>query len=147
MRRVDGLHLWLGTARDARAAAGLYAEDIEVVVDLAAEEPPAVLPRGIAYLRLPLTDDAGGGPPDWLGLAVWTVERLVRDQARTLVACSAGLSRSPAVVAAALARVRGTRAVDEAVRLGRLDLSPAFWHRLVAATADVGYRPTPEGTG
>lgn len=145
MRRVGNFHLWIGTSRDARDLRSLHATGIEAVVDLAAEEPPAQLSRGLIYLRLPLSDDADC-PPWELGMAVWCVERLVRNDVETLVACSAGMSRSPAVVAAALARIRGTRAIDEVTKLGRMDLSPGLWHVLVGATGDWG-RTANEGTG
>jgi hypothetical protein len=130
MRRVGELHLWIGNARDKRDVNQLHARGVEAVVDLAHEELPVGLPRELAYLRFPLSDDEGD-EPDFLRHAIACVERLIRDEVPTLVACSAGTSRSPTVVAAALASIRGTRAIDEAVKLpSPLDLSPGLWKRI-----------------
>lgn len=77
---------------------------IRAVVDVAYEEPPAALPRELILFRVPLTD-GGGNSPESLGLAIGSVERLLRSAIPTLGACNAGLSRSPLVAAAAISRV------------------------------------------
>lgn len=92
------------------------------------DEAPAQLFREVAYLRIPLIDGAGN-PPALLRLAVATVERLVREQVPTLVACSNGMSRSPSIVAFSMARVSG-RPARECLPAGPLDVSEALWHDL-----------------
>ncbi len=104
------------------------------MVQLAAEEPPLSPPRGLLYHRIPL-QDGSGNPPGFLGLAIATVAALIRLRVPTLVCCGMGLSRSPAVAAAALAWVR-RESPDEA--LGRLvlrhpvDVSPGLWGEIRA---------------
>src|SRR5262249_51838653 len=104
MRRVPGYALWLGHAGDVRNLQGILAASIRAVVDLASSEPPAPLTRELVYCRFPLVD--GPENPLWLiRTAVETVACLVRSETPALIACGAGLSRSPCIAAAALARV------------------------------------------
>ena len=105
MREIIPAHLWLGNAYDARAPQKLFDLGIAAVVDLAYEEAAAGLPRSLAYVRIPLVD-GGGNDPRLLKWAIDTVESLIAAQIPTLVACGAGMSRSPCVAAAALARHR-----------------------------------------
>ena len=94
MRQVGEYPLWIGTARDARDIRAVLDADIEAVVDLAMEEPPVALTRELVYLRFPLLD--GEGNPVWLlRSAVVAVSQLIAARVPTLVACSAGMSRSP----------------------------------------------------
>lgn len=77
-------------------------QGIQAIVDLAATEPPPTITRDLAYIRCPLLDASGNSP--WLVcLAVETVWRLMHAKVPTLVYCSAGMSRTPAIVAAAIA--------------------------------------------
>ena len=65
-----------------------------------------------------------------LCLAIETAARLINTSVSTLVACSAGMSRSPAIVAAALALVRGQSPDDALVELVAQiphDVSPRLW--------------------
>ncbi|MBM4088984.1 MAG: dual specificity protein phosphatase family protein [Planctomycetes bacterium] len=105
MREISRGRLWLGTAIDVRAVRALYDVGVEAVVDLAYEEPPAQLPRELWYCRFPLVDGCGNRI-ELLATALETVAALIRREVPTLVACGAGMSRSPAVLATALARVR-----------------------------------------
>lgn len=137
MRPVDGTSLRLGHVGDARDRAGLHAAGIEAVVDLADNEPPVGHARSVVALRFPLLD--GEGNPPWLlRLAVEAVAALIRADVPALVHCSAGQSRPPAVIAAALAVARGL-APDAALRLvtraGPADVSPALWADLRAVVA------------
>ena len=88
--------LWIGNALEARDLARVLELEIEALVDLAIEEPPASLVRELTYCRIPLLDGAGN-PPEKLRLAVETVTSLLRAQTPTLVACGAGMSRSQAL--------------------------------------------------
>ncbi len=129
MRRVPGYSLWLGHAGDVRELRILLSTGIVAVVDLASDEPPASLTRELVYCRFPLVD--GPGNPPWLlRTAVETVAGLLRDDVPTLVGCGAGLSRSPCIAGAAIARIRNCPA-DEglAIALGSApaDVSPGLW--------------------
>lgn len=84
-------------------------------------------------LRIPLIDGAGNTAVA-LRLAVDAVGLLVRQQVPTLVACSAGMSRSPAIVAAALAMVLRRPPEDTLAmitREGPHDVSPGLWGDLL----------------
>jgi hypothetical protein len=128
--------LYLGHARDARDLSALHERGVRAVIDLAAEEPPAQLSRDLVYLRFPLLD--GDGNPDWLlKAAVETTARLIEQRVPVLVACSGGMSRSPAIVAAALARLgRGTpeECLRQATGDGPQQISPALWNALRSCT-------------
>jgi len=135
VRQVLEYPLWLGHAGDARDLRGLHAAGIAAVVDLALEEPTASLTRELVYCRFPLID--GAGNPGWLlQAAVETVAHLLRRDVPTLVACGAGMSRTPAVAGAALALVRGCRLAEGLTRVsqsGVADVSPALWADIEAA--------------
>jgi protein-tyrosine phosphatase len=102
------------------------------VVQVAAEEPPLSPPRGFLYFRIPLLDGSGN-PPDYLRLAVGMVANLIRLRVPTLVCCGMGLSRSPAVVSAALALVR-RELPDDVLRMVAerhpVDVSPGLWREI-----------------
>jgi protein-tyrosine phosphatase len=113
----------------------LLEQGITVVVDLALDEPPAVLSREMVYCRFPLVD--GTGNPIWLlRSAVMTVANLLRESVPTLVSCSAGISRAPAVAAAALA-IATDRPLEECLEKVMLsrggDVSPGFWRSVKEA--------------
>lgn len=127
MRPVPGYTLWLGHAGDVRDVRGLFAAGVEAVVDLAAEEPAAGLPRSLVCVRVPLAD--GPGNPAWaLRLAVGTIADLITAGVPTLVGCSGGMSRTPAVVAAALARdgLSFADALALVTAAGPADVSPGL---------------------
>jgi protein-tyrosine phosphatase len=102
MVQIQPYPLWLGNAGDGRCLRALYDAEIEAVVQLAPEEAVPTVGREFVLCRFPLID-GGENPPALLRLAVQTVATLIRDGTRTLVCCQAGMSRSPAVAAAALA--------------------------------------------
>jgi hypothetical protein len=138
MRDVISQVLWIGNARDAREISRLLNLGVAVVVDLALEEAPIVFPRDVVYCRFPLVDGSGNSHT-LLKAAVETAATLIRERVPTLVACNGGMSRSPAVVAAALARVEQTDPHKELLRVagtGPHDVSPVFWAELTEACAD-----------
>jgi len=98
--------LYIGDAICARDLKLIYAHEFEAVVDLAANEPPAKLGRDITYCRFPLSDD-GSNDDRSIEVAIITLKTLLERNYRTLVACSAGMSRSPLISAAALSRFTG----------------------------------------
>ena len=115
MRRVPGYSLWLGHAGDVRDVPGLLAAGIVGRRRSGDPGSPRAVTRELVYCRFPLVD--GPGNPPWLlRAAVEMVAGLIRDDVPTLVGCGAGLSRSPCIAGAAIARVRGCPA-DEGLAI------------------------------
>ena len=139
MREVIPGRLWIGNAFDARDVKGVLGLGVTAVIDLAIEEPPIQFPRDIVYCRFPLIDGSGNQTAI-LRAAIETLATFITSGTATLVACSAGMSRSPAIVAAAMARLEGNAL---ATALGKLtmnqphDVSPS----LLAEIAEL-LRPT-----
>jgi protein-tyrosine phosphatase len=137
VRQLIPYPLWVGHAGDGRDLRGVLSADIAALIDLAENEPPVAVTRDLVYCRFPLVDGAGN-PPWLLRAAVDTVAHLLRSSVPTLVFCSAGMSRSPAVAAVALATVSGRTPEDclaEVLRSGAADVSPALWRELRAVGA------------
>ena len=140
MRRIPGSTLRLGHAGDRRDVRAIFDAGIVAVVDLALEEPHVALPREIVCCRFPLLDGIGN-PPWLLEVAVETVAAFLRADLPTLVSCGAGMSRSPAVVAAAVARVRGCplpHALADVIQDGPADIAPGLWNDLEGALRTAG---------
>lgn len=134
MREIIPQRLWIGNAGDARNVPALMTLGVQAVVDLAQEEPPCQLPRDIAYCRIPL-NDGNGNIQAFLQAAIDVVMRFHRGNVPLLVACSGGMSRSPAVAAAALSLIEGTSADVMLTRITAdqpCDLSPGLWSELEA---------------
>lgn len=132
MREIIQSRLWIGNAADVRDARRLNDFGVEAVVDLAYEEPLAQLTRGMLYCRFPILDGEGNRT-SLLSMAVETTAAFIRHRTATLVGCGAGMSRSPAVAAVALAVVR--RVSPEACLLELTaahphDISPQLWNDL-----------------
>ena len=102
MHQIQPNLLWVGHAFDVREPRPLFEAEIAAVVDVAFEEPPAQLPRQLIYCRFPL-NDGGGNDASVLLQTVQTIVDLIGCGTRTMVACSAGMSRSPTLAAFALA--------------------------------------------
>jgi protein-tyrosine phosphatase len=105
-------------------------------VDVALGETPLAPPRDLTYCRFPLVD--GAGNPAWLLRgAAQTAAGFLRSGTPTLVCCSAGMSRAPAVAAMALAIATG-RPPEECLReVAGGDVSPALWRELTASSGSV----------
>lgn len=132
MKQIIPHLLWLGHLGEAAHARPLFDAGIRAVVELAAEEPPSRPPRELVYCRFPLVDGPGNDA-DLLSLAVAAVAALLRWRVPTLVCCGSGLSRSPAVAAAALAQAQGEKPEDCLARLAEqhpCDVSPGLWNEL-----------------
>jgi hypothetical protein len=130
--------LWIGTAVDACNIKAVLDLGITAVVDLAIEEKPVIYPREIVCCRIPMVD-GGGNPSHILRLALDTVATLLRYSVPTLVACGGGMSRSPAIVAAALALVRGTlpeAMLEEIAKHGAHDVVPGLWAEIEAIAVE-----------
>ena len=134
MRVIEPYLLWIGNAGDVWRVADLMDAGIRAVVDLATNEPIAALPREIVYCRFPLFD--GADNERWLLRAASdTISELLRANVPTLVACSAGMSRSPIIVAAALSRVDGRsleQALDDITMGVAHDVSTSLWAEIKA---------------
>lgn len=102
MHEIHPSLLWIGHALDVREPGSLFDVGIRAVVDVALEEPPAQLPRQLIYCRFPL-NDGGGNDVAILLQTIQTTVDLLDSHTRTIVACSACMSRSPTIAAFALA--------------------------------------------
>lgn len=139
MRRISGYALWLGHAGDVRDIPGLHAAGIVAVIDLAIKEAPVPASRELVYGRFPLVDGPGN-PPWMLRAAVEMVAGLIREGVPTLVGCGIGLSRSPCIAGAAIARVRGCpngEGLAMAIGSAPADVSPALWADVREAIGDL----------
>jgi hypothetical protein len=138
MRQIASTSLWLGHVGDVRDLRRLLASGIAALVDLALNEPPATVTRELTYCRFPLIDGAGNAP--WLlQTAVATTAHLLAYHTPTLVYCGAGMSRTPAIAAAALSLVR-RQPLDDCLSLvlesGPRDVSPGLWAEVKQAAAN-----------
>jgi Predicted protein-tyrosine phosphatase len=136
MRAIVENLLWIGTAVDAGNIKAVLDAGITAVVDLAMEEKPVNYPREIVYCRIPMVDGPGNAPAIY-NLAIDSTTTLLRLRVPTLIACGGGMSRSPAVAAAALARLRGVSGdsiLEEIARTGPHDVVPGLWAEIKAAT-------------
>lgn len=137
MREIIPSTLWLGNAQDARDIRRVLAAEIRVVIDLAIDEPVIQFPRDIVYCRFPLLDGEGNSPAIFQS-AIETTTNFVRAGHRTLVACSGGMSRSPAIASAVLARTSPSslsEAVQKVAATGACDISPGLWNEIAAVLA------------
>jgi protein-tyrosine phosphatase len=129
MRKITGHLLWLGNAGDERNRKRILDTGIQAVVQLAAEEPVLELPRDLVYCRFPLVDGLGNDL-NVLQVAIMAVANLLVKNVPTLVVCGAGLSRSPAIAAAAMAvvfRRPADECLKEVAENFPADVSPALW--------------------
>src|ERR1700739_4767309 len=106
MREVIPGRIWIGNARDGGDISGVMDMEFRAVVDLAMEEAPVHFPREIVYCRFPIVDGAGNSLAV-LRTAIQTIATMTETGTPTLVTCGAGMSRSPAIVAAALFLSKG----------------------------------------
>jgi protein-tyrosine phosphatase len=129
MNEITPYPVLVGHAADGRAIKELLDQGVRAIVQLAAEEPPIVTPRDLVFCRFPL-EDGSGNDADLLSLAITSVAHLVSRGVRTLVCCGAGMSRAPAVVAAALSIVEHRdpgSALKFVTQLHPADVVPGFW--------------------
>jgi len=132
MRNIQSTCCWIGTSGDCHSFRKIFDLGIQAIVQLAAEEPVVQAPRDLLLFRFPLVDGAGN---DLMiaRLAIDSVRQLIEARIPTLVACSAGMSRSPAILAAALART-GSVNIDESLKRvvgkGSCEMSPALWNEI-----------------
>jgi hypothetical protein len=121
--------LWLGNSADVRNVEQILQSGVYAVIDLAIEQSMPTLPRTFMYCRFPISDGEQE-VPTYLRVAIETLVLFLQNEIPTLVCCMAGMSRSPAVVAAALSIVRNTKPDAELreIAIGHPhDVSPQLW--------------------
>jgi protein-tyrosine phosphatase len=132
MNQIKPHPLWVGHAGEGQAWGELFDKGIKAIVQLAAEEPAFQVPRELIYCRFPLVDGAGNDA-SLLELAIASVAGLLKKELATLVCCGGGMSRSPAIAAAALATL-GQATLEDCLQTvaayHRSDLSPALWSEI-----------------
>ena len=140
MRQIAGRLLWIGNAGDLRDASAVLNAGIEAVVELADNEPMAILPRELVRCRFPLSD--GGDNPAWLlRLSAESMAALIRAGVPTLVCCSAGMSRSVCVAAAGIALAENRPLAETLVTVvgsGPADVSPGLLVQFQQALGALG---------
>jgi protein-tyrosine phosphatase len=127
--------IWLGHAGDARDLRQIFDAGIRARVELAAEEAAAPTPHDLLACRFPLIDGSGNDPA-FLTAALRTVACLLEKKIPTLVCCSAGTSRSPVIVAGAIALLSGKHPEECLLHVlshHPADVQPALWNEVVAA--------------
>jgi hypothetical protein len=128
MRQVAGRTLWLGNPGDTRNVQTVLRAGIEAIVELADNEPLAVLPRELIRCRFPLSD--GGENPTWLlRMAAESVATFLRVQAPVLVCCSGGMNRSVCIAAAGVALADNRPLMESLLTIvesGPADVSPGL---------------------
>ena len=140
MREILPNQLWIGNAGDGRDPERLLQNGVVAVINLAAEEPSPVLPRSMIYCHFPLMDGVQDNQAA-LRVAIQTVASLLKNQVPTMVYCGAGMSRSPAVVAAALSIVQGgspEEKLKEIVAGYPRDVSPQLWEAVCGVCDKTG---------
>ncbi len=134
MNQIPPHLLWIGASGDLRDWRRLYDLGIHAVVELAYEETAMSLPHDLIVCRFPLVD-GDDNQPEMLALAVNTLTRLLEAKLGCLVCCQAGLSRSPAVAGAALAKLTGQpllACLHEIAKHRPLSIHPALWTQVQA---------------
>ncbi len=129
MNHIKPYHAWIGHAGEGDAFKQLFQEGIRAVIQLALEETPAQPPRELIFLRFPLVDGSGNSRA-LLSLAIHSVALLLRQHVPLLVCGGAGNSRSPSILAAALALVHQQpleQCLEHIASCHKVDVSPAVW--------------------
>ncbi len=139
-RRIECMHeihpnlLWIGHAFDIREPRALFDAGITAAIDVAYEEPPAQIPRQLMYCRFPLLD-GGGNDPRILLQTLRVATDLLQLDMRTIITCSAGMSRSPTVAAFALAHHLNELpdvVIARIADIKSLELKPELWTQMLA---------------
>src|SRR5438093_10894456 len=106
MHQIPPHPLWIVSTGDLNDWRRLYDLGVRAVMHVAYEEPPLTLPHDLIACRFPLID-GDENSPETLKLAITTLTHFLEQKFACLVCCQAGLSRSPAIAAAALAKLTG----------------------------------------
>lgn len=141
MRQILPHSVWIGHAGDGHDAKAVLDAGIQAVVQLAAEEPPLAPPRDLIFCRFPLVDGSDNAPK-LLSLSILTVVNLLEKHVPTLVCCGGGMSRAPAVVAAALSEIYQEKPDDCLKQIAEHqphDVTPGFWDQVKSFLATDRY--------
>jgi protein-tyrosine phosphatase len=139
MNQITPQPLWLGHAGAVADFRRVFDAGIKALVQLATEELPDQPPRELIYCRIPLVDGTGNRA-ELLYLAISTVATLVKMRIPTLVYCGAGMSRAPAIAAAALGMVHQEPPEEWLNRVARhhhTDVSPGLWREITGLLPSV----------
>jgi hypothetical protein len=132
MNQILPYPLWVGHGGEGQDFPRIFDVGIEAVIELSAEEPVFPSRRDLITCRFPLHDGTGNRP-ELLALAIRTVASLTESGTPTLVCCSNGMSRAPAIVAASLALVHHD-ALEECLKRVTWhhpsDVSPGLWREI-----------------
>ena len=129
MHEIIPGRLWISSIYEARDLRSVLDLGVEAVVDLAMQELPLAVTRELIYFRIPILD-GDRNDARRLTMAIETITQLIRRQIPVLVACSAGMSRSPAIVAAVLSIMNDRQPAEVLQELAASmphDVSPALW--------------------
>jgi hypothetical protein len=136
MRQISPHLLWLGHVGDVADLRTVLDAGVTAMVGLALNEPLPRITRDLIYCRFPLVDGPGNSA-SLLRAAVQTVAMMLDMRIPVLVYCSAGMSRSPAIVAAALALCTGQDplgCLEQIAQDRPHDVSPGLWQDLLGAS-------------
>lgn len=145
MREILSGKLWLGNSTDIRNVEGILQNGIQAVIDLAIEQLTPMLPRTMIYCRFPILDGEQSSPRV-LSSAIETLVLFLQKGVPTLVCCSAGMSRSPAVVAGAMSIFQGGNPDDRLreIAVGHPhDVSPQLWQEVRGICAKIEEKTLP----
>jgi protein-tyrosine phosphatase len=137
MNQIQPYVLHVGHGGDGQDFKALFGAGVRAVVQLAWEDAPVLLPRELIVCRIPLSDGPGNRP-ELLRLAIATILQLLHEQVSVLVCCGSGVSRAPALSAAALARYTGkplSACLQEVTRHRHADVQPGLYEDLEAILA------------
>lgn len=126
---------WIGNAGDLHKPAQIELAGIKAVIQVALAEQMPTMSRELLFAHFPIMDGAGNSR-GVIDAAIEVTVTLLRHSVPTLVCCSAGMSRSPAIAAGALAIWKGIdpKAALSSVTAGRPhDVSPALWDAVIVA--------------
>jgi protein-tyrosine phosphatase len=132
MREILSNRLWIGNAKDANDIPRLMDLGIQAMADLAYEELSPTLPRSMAYCRFPILDGQQS-TRQLLVLAIETLAAFLENNLLTFVYCRAGMSRTPAITAAALTKLHGGSLEDNLLKIVSghpHDISPQLWNEI-----------------
>jgi hypothetical protein len=124
--------LWIGHAGETTDFRPIHEAGIRAIVELAVEERPGQPPREVIYCRFPLVDGAGNDR-QLLSLSINTLANLLEVRVPTLVCCGTGLSRSPAIAAAALSLLYQQppeECLQQLLEHHPSDVSPGLWNEV-----------------
>jgi len=132
MNQIQSYPLWIGHGGEGHDFPSIFDAGIEAVIELAVEEPALPSMRDLISCRFPL-HDGSGNRPELLVLAIRTVATLIESGIPTLVCCGGGMSRSPAIIAAALSLTTHDSLEDSLKNVTRhhpSDVSPGLWREI-----------------